>query len=206
MQLDVWLDGKKVNKVTLNEAVFNQEYNEGLIHQVVTAQMAGLRRGTKAQKDRSEVSGGGKKPWKQKGTGRARAGSIRSPLWRSGGMTFAGKPRDFSQKINKKMYRGAFCSMLSELVRAGRLSVTQDWEIKEPKTQLMLQKLVKNECAETNVLLVTTQEDFNLFLASRNLPKMMVTLADFVDPLALISFEKVIFTEAAIKEVEERLA
>lgn len=206
MQLDVVLDGKKVSAIDLNENIFAQEYNEGLVHQVVMAQMAGLRSGSKAQKSRGDVRGGGIKPWKQKGTGRARAGSIRSPLWRSGGVTFAARPRDYSQKVNKKMYRLALCSMLSELLRQGRLSVTMDWELAEPKTRMIKEKLESNQVADTTVLLVTAREDINLFLASRNLPQVAVTLSGSVDPLALISFEKVVFTKEAIQELEGRLA
>lgn len=195
---------KGANALTVSETTFGREFNEALVHQVVVAFAAGARQGTRAQKTRSEVSGGGAKPWRQKGTGRARAGSIRSPLWRTGGVTFAAKPQDHSQKVNKKMYRGAMKSILSELVRQERLIVVDDFSIEAPKTKELVAKLKELEL--NDVLIVTGEVDENLFLAARNLYKVDVRDASGIDPVSLIAFDKVLMTAAAVKQVEEMLA
>lgn len=188
----------------VSEAVFGVEYKPGLIHQVVTAYLAGARAGTKKQKSRSEVSGGGSKPWRQKGTGRARSGTSRSPLWRSGGVTFAARPRDYSQKVNRKMYRGAVRSILSELVRAERLVVVSELKLPAPKTREMVALLRQLDLED--VLVLTAEFDADLFLAARNLPGVDVMTAGEVDPVSMIAFEYVLATEAAIRKLEERLA
>ncbi|MBP9764066.1 MAG: 50S ribosomal protein L4 [Gammaproteobacteria bacterium] len=180
---------------------FGRDFNEALVHQVVTAYLAGARSGTRAQKTRAEVRGGGAKPWRQKGTGRARAGTIRSPLWRGGGRIFAAKPQDHSQKINKKMYRGAMQAILSELVRQDRLLVVDAIEISQPKTRDLLAKLKALGLKE--VLIVTGQWDPNLYLSARNVPKVDVQQAPNVDPVSLIKFDKVIMTVDAIRKFEE---
>ncbi|MCB1836627.1 MAG: 50S ribosomal protein L4 [Alcanivoracaceae bacterium] len=190
--------------VTVSEVAFGKDFNEPLVHQVVTAYLAGARQGSKAQKTRSQVSGGGKKPWRQKGTGRARAGTIRSPLWRGGGKTFAAVPLDHSQKVNRKMYRGALRCILSELVRQERLVVVDDFAISEPKTKSLVAKL--KELALNNVLIVTDAVDENLFLSARNLPKVDVRDSQAVDPVSLIAYEKVLVTVPALKKLEEALA
>lgn len=188
----------------VSEATFGREYNEALVHQVVVAYAAGARQGSRAQKTRSEVAGGGKKPWRQKGTGRARAGTIRSPIWRSGGVTFAAKPQDHSQKVNKKMYRGALKSILSELVRQDRLLVVENFSVDAPKTKQLVAKL--KELDLQDVLIVTKEVDENLFLASRNLHKVDVRDVQGIDPVSLIAFNKVLFTADAVKQLEETLA
>jgi len=188
----------------VSEATFGREYNEALVHQVVVAYASGARQGSRAQKTRSEVSGGGAKPWRQKGTGRARAGTTRSPIWRSGGVTFAAKPQDHSQKVNKKMYRGALKSILSELVRQDRLLVVESFGIDSPKTKQLVAKL--KELDLQDVLIVTKDVDENLFLASRNLHKVDVRDVQGIDPVSLIAFEKVLFTADAVKQLEEALA
>lgn len=190
--------------VTVSEVAFGKEFNEPLVHQVVTAFLAGGRQGSKAQKTRSEVSGGGKKPWRQKGTGRARAGTIRSPLWRSGGVTFAAKPRDFEQKVNRKMYRGAMRCILSELVRQGRLVVVQDFAVSEPKTKALVAKL--KELNAESALIVAADVNENLYLSARNLPKVDVCDVQAADPVSLIAHDKVIVTVDALKKIEELLA
>ncbi|QTM69032.1 50S ribosomal protein L4 [Buchnera aphidicola (Hormaphis cornu)] len=190
-------------KITVSDVVFNSKFNEGLIHQIVTSYLAGSRQGTKAQKSRAEVSGSGKKPWRQKGTGRARVGSIRSPIWRSGGVTFSSKPRDYSQKINKKMYKGALRSILSELIRKKRFIIFEKFSISSPKTQVLLKKL-RNVTLE-DVLIITKVFNNNLFLASRNLYKVDVKPVNAIDPLSLIKFQNVIITVNAIKILEETL-
>jgi large subunit ribosomal protein L4 len=186
------------------DTVFGVDYKPGLIHQVVNAYMAGARAGTRAQKTRAEVSGGGAKPWRQKGTGRARAGSSRSPIWRSGGVTFAAKPQDYSQKVNRKMYRGAVRSILSELVRQERLVVVDDLRLEAPKTKELLALLKRHEL--TDVLILTDGLDDNLYLASRNIPKVDVIAVQDVDPVSMVAFDTVLVTEAAVKHLEERLA
>lgn len=188
----------------VSETTFGREFNEALIHQVVVAYANGARQGTRAQKNRSEVSGGGKKPWRQKGTGRARAGSIRSPIWRSGGVTFAARPQDHSQKVNKKMYRAALQSILSELVRQERLIVVEQFAIDAPKTKDLVAKLKSLEL--TDVLIVTPEVDENLFLAARNLYKVDVRDVAGLDPVSLIAFDKVLITADAVKQIEEMLA
>ncbi len=190
--------------VSVSEVAFGKEFNEALVHQVVTAYLAGARQGTKAQKTRDEVRGGGKKPWKQKGTGRARAGSIRSPIWRGGGKIHAASPRDFEQKVNRKMYRGALQCILSELVRQGRLLVVDDFTVGAPKSKELVSKL--KSLGLSNVLIVTESMDENLFLAARNIPFVDVRDAAGIDPVALIAYDKVIVTVPALKQVEESLA
>jgi len=190
--------------VSVSEATFAREYNESLVHQVVTAFLAGARQGTRAQKNRSDVAGGGKKPWRQKGTGRARAGTIRSPLWRSGGVTFAATPQDHSQKVNKKMYRAAMRSILSELARTDRLMVVESVDLEQPKTKLLVEQL-KGFGVE-NVLIIGNEVDKNLYLAARNLHKVDVRDVDAVDPVSLIAFDKVMMTVDAVKKFEEALA
>jgi len=188
----------------VSDTTFGREFNEALVHQVVVAFGAGARQGTKAHKTRAEVRGGGKKPWRQKGTGRARAGTIRSPIWVGGGRAFAAKPRDFEQKVNKKMYRGAIQSILSELVRQERLIVVEKFGVETPKTKELLAKL--NEYGLTDVLIVTPEVDENLFLASRNLYKVDVRDVQGIDPASLIAFDKVLITAEAVKQLEEALA
>lgn len=192
------------NSVELSDSNFGREFNEALVHQVVTAYMAAARSGTKGQKSRAAVSGGGAKPWRQKGTGRARAGTIRSPLWRGGGKTFAATNRDFSQKVNRKMYRGALQAILSELVRQERLVLVENFSVETPKTKQLNEKL--KGMGLSNVLIVAHEVDDNLYLSSRNLPHVHVVEAKRVDPVSLIGVEKVVMTVAAVKELEEMLA
>ena len=187
----------------VSEATFGQKFNETLVHQVVTAYRAAGRAGTKAQKTRAEVRGGGKKPWSQKGTGQARAGSSRSPIWIGGGKTFAAKPRDFAQKVNRKMYRGAIRSMLSELARTDRILVTDTIALEAPKTRLLANQL-KSWSLE-KVLIVVEATDEKLYLASRNLPHVEVLEVTALNPLSLASYDKVLMTVAAVKRIEERL-
>src|SRR5271170_205456 len=189
--------------IQLSDAAFGRAYNEALIHQVVTAYRAAGRAGTKAQKTRAEVRGGGKKPWAQKGTGQARAGSSRSPIWVGGGRTFAAKPRDFAQKVNKKAYRVAIRSMLSELARQDRIVVTDAIQLEAPKTRLLANQL-KSWSLE-KVLIVVEATDEKLYLASRNLPHVEVLEVTALNPLALASYDKVLMTVAAVKRIEERL-
>ncbi len=188
----------------VSEATFGREFNEALVHQVVVSYAANARQGTRAQKTRAEVKGSGKKPWRQKGTGRARAGSVKSPIWRSGGVSFAAKPQDHSQKVNKKMYRGAIKSILSELVRQDRLMVVEKFGVEAPKT-----KELKNKLSAMNlddVLIVTPEVDENLFLAARNLYKVDVRDVAGIDPVSLIAFNTVLVTADAVKQIEEMLA
>jgi large subunit ribosomal protein L4 len=189
--------------VDVSEATFGRQFNEALVHQVVVAFMAGARQGSKAQKTRSEVNGGGRKPFRQKGTGRARAGTIRSPIWRGGGVTFASKPRDHSQKVNKKMFRGAMQSILSELIRQDRLVVTEDFSVDAPKTKQVQVRL--KELNLENVLIVVEDLDSNLYLAARNLRNVEVIDVQGVNPVNLIGFDKVLFTVGALKKAEEML-
>ena len=197
--------GKASSKsIEVSDANFSREFNEALVHQAVTGYLAGARSGTRAQKTRSEVRGGGKKPWKQKGTGRARSGTIRSPIWRSGGVTFAAKPKDWSQKLNRKMYRAAIRSILSELVRTERLVVVDNFTVDAPKTKDMVERLSK--LGTSNVMIVTQDMSDNLFLSTRNLHHVGVCDANNVDPVSLIRFEKVIMTADAVKKIEETLA
>ena len=191
------------NELQLSEAAFGHEYNEALVHQVVTAYRKAGRAGTKAQLTKAEVRGGGKKPHSQKGTGQARAGSSRSPIWVGGGRAFAAKPRDFAQKVNRKMYRGALRSMLSELVRQDRLIVTQGIDLEAPKTRLLAAQL--KSMALSHVLIVVEAIDEKLFLAARNLPHVEVLPVTALNPLALVSYDKVLMTVGAVKLIEERL-
>jgi len=190
--------------VAVSDAAFGREFNEALVHQIVTAYMAGGRQGTKAQKSRSEVSGGGIKPWRQKGTGRARSGTSNSPIWRSGGVTFAAKPRSFEQKVNKKMYRAAMQSILSELVRQERLVVADSFAVESHKTKEFVAKLKEMEL--NNVLIVADEIDEKLYLAARNVPHVGVTEASAIDPVSLIAFDKVLVTVPALKKLEEAYA
>ena len=195
---------KAAGTVAVSEANFAREYNEALVHQVVTAYLSGARQGTRAQKTRSEVAGGGKKPWRQKGTGRARAGTIRSPIWRSGGVTFAAKPQDHSQKVNRKMYRAAMRSILSELARTDRLMIVEALDVEQPKTKLLVETL--KGYGVDNVLIVADNVDKNLYLASRNLHKVDVRDVEGADPVSLIAYDKVMITVDAVKKFEEALA
>jgi large subunit ribosomal protein L4 len=190
-------------ELQVSDAAFGQKFNEALIHQVITAYRNAGRAGTKAQKSRAEVRGGGKKPWAQKGTGQARAGSSRSPIWVGGGVTFAAKPRDFAQKVNRKMYRGAMGSMLSELARTNRLLVANDIPLEEPKTKLLAGQLKKWELA--SVLIVVEAMDEKLFLAARNLPHVEVIEVSRLNPVSLAAYDKVLATVGAVKMLEERL-
>ncbi len=190
--------------VELSDTAFGREFNEALVHQVVTAYLAGARQGSRAQKSRAEVSGGGKKPWRQKGTGRARAGSIRSPVWRGGGRAFAAKPQDWSQKVNRKMYRGAMQCILAELVRQDRLILVDSIGVTAPKTKELIAKLA--ELNAPKALIVTNEVDENLYLAARNIPYVNVLGTDEVDPVSLIAYDKVIMSVDAAKQFEEALA
>ena len=197
---------KQQNGAALNvsDAVFGADYNEALIHQAVISYQAGARQGTRGQKNRSAVSGGGAKPWRQKGTGRARAGTSRSPIWRGGGKTFPAVTQDFSQKMNRKAYRSAIRSILSELVRQERLIVTNDFTVSEPKTKQLVAKM--SDMKLEDVLVVTHDLDENLELASRNLYHVGVYEAEEINPLILIGYDKVVMTEEAVKQIEEKLA
>lgn len=190
--------------VEVADATFGKEFNEVLVHQVVTAYLAGGRQGTRAQKNRSDVRGGGKKPWRQKGTGRARAGTIRSPLWRSGGVTFAARPQDYTQKVNRKMYRAAMRSILSELVRQERLVAIEEFSVEAPKTKQVAAKL--KELNLEKVLIVTEEVDETLYLAARNLPHVDVVDVAAADPVSLVAFDKVLVTVSALRKFEEKLA
>ena len=189
--------------VELSEVAFGREFNEALVHQVVTAYLAGGRQGSKAQKSRADVSGGGRKPFRQKGTGRARAGSIRSPIWVGGGKTFAARPQDWSQKVNRKMYRGAMQCIMAELVRQDRLILVEEFAVEAPKTKELLAKL--NDLNATRALIVTEAVDENLYLAARNLPHVDVVDATAIDPVSLIAFDKVVMSVAAAKKIEVEL-
>ncbi|MEM8984000.1 MAG: 50S ribosomal protein L4 [Pseudomonadota bacterium] len=202
MSVSVKIAGGSGN-VDLAAEAFGVDYNEALVHQVVTAYLAGARQGTKAQKTRSDVRGGGAKPWRQKGTGRARAGTIRSPIWVGGGRAFAARPRDYTQKVNKKMYRAALRSVLSELLRQDRLVIVDELKLEAPKTKLLASKLTDLEL--DNVLIVNDAFDETLFLAARNLANVGIIGVSDVDPVTLIRFEKVLMTVGALKTLEERL-
>ena len=204
MELAIVNPGGKAGTVTVSDDTFAREFNEDLVHQAVTAFLAGGRQGSRAQKTRSEVSGGGRKPWKQKGTGRARSGTIRSPIWRSGGVTFAAKPQDHGQKINRKMYRAAFRSVLSELARQDRLLVVNEFDLAAPKTKELVQKL--KEYSLENVLIVAEEVSQNLHLSARNLHKVGVCDVAAADLVSLIRFDKVLVTVSALKKFEEVLA
>jgi len=202
--MELQLHGGGSGSVQVSDDTFGQDFREALVHQVVTACLAGVRAGTVKQKTRSEVSGGGAKPWRQKGTGRARAGTSRSPLWRAGGTTFAARPRDYSQKINRKMYRLAMRSILSELVRQDRLVAVESFGVEEPRTRELAGKL--KQLGLDQVLIVTDAPDEKLYLATRNLPHVAVCDASSVDPVSLVGFDKVVVTTGALRQIEERLA
>lgn len=204
MAIKLQLHGADGKDLQVSELAFGKEFNEPLVHQVVTAYMAGGRAGTKAQKTRSEVSGGGIKPWRQKGTGRARAGSIRSPIWVGGGRAFAAKPRDFAQKVNRKMYRGAMRSLLSELIRQGRLLVVESLEVAEPKTRLFVEQM--KQLGVAGGLFVIEAFEEKLWLASRNLHKVELLEASALDPVSLLRHDHVVMTVAALRRIEENLA
>lgn len=197
-------DGQKGGKVTVSDQAFGREFNEDLVHQAVVAYQAGGRQGSKKQKTRAEVRGGGKKPWKQKGSGRARAGSIRSPLWRGGGKIFAAVPRDHSQKLNRKMYRAALSSILSELARQDRLVLVDSIGVDSPKTKSLMAKLKSLDLG--SVLIVADDVDQNLYLSARNIPHVEVRDVNGADPVSLIGFDKVLMTVSALKKFEEVLA
>ena len=201
MNLDLAVSG---GSVELAETAFAREYNEALVHQVVVAFMAAGRQGSRAQKNRSAVSGGGKKPWRQKGTGRARAGTTRSPIWRSGGVTFAAQPQDHSTKVNRKMYRGALRCIISELIRQQRLVAVESFAVEAPKTKALLAQLKDLEIS--NGLIITEEVDENLFLAARNVKAVEVRDVDAIDPVSLISYDKVLITVPALKKLEGVLA
>ncbi|HAB55287.1 MAG TPA: 50S ribosomal protein L4 [Cellvibrionales bacterium] len=204
MQLALAAPGNvSAGTVEVSDTTFGREYNEDLVHQVVVAYLAGARQGTRAQKTRSDVSGGGAKPWRQKGTGRARAGTIRSPIWRSGGVTFAARPQDHSHKVNRKMYRAAMRTILSELARQERLIVVEEFTLAEPKTKLLVAKLAEFDL--TNALIVTEDVNANLYLSSRNLHKVEVLDVSGCDPVSLVASEKVIITVEALKKFDEVL-
>ncbi len=204
MELGVVSVNGQAENVIVSDANFAAVFNKGLIHQVVTAYMAAARAGTSAQKTRSEVRGGGKKPWRQKGTGRARAGSIRSPIWRSGGVTFAAKQRNYEQKVNRKMYRAALKSILSELVRQERLLIIDQIKIEQPKTRELI-KILEQLNIDSSVLIVTEEMNTNLELASRNIHIVGICQSSEVSPLNLLQHEKVLVTANALKKIEERL-
>lgn len=204
VSLQALTEANQTGAVNVADNIFGTEFKPALVHQVVTAYLSSARAGTKAQKTRSQVSGGGAKPWRQKGTGRARCGTSRSPLWRSGGIIFAATPRDYSQKVNRKMYRGALRAILSELLRQGRLLVVDSLSLEVPKTKVLLSKLAS--LGEARVMIVTEQEDRNLVLASRNVHRLQVVSSAQIDPVSLVGADKVVVTVAALKKLEEVLA
>ncbi|MGU9957066.1 MAG: 50S ribosomal protein L4 [Arenicellales bacterium WSBS_2016_MAG_OTU3] len=205
MQLDTHnAQGQKASNVEVSDVIFCADYNEALVHQVVVAYQAAARSGTASQKSRGQVRGGGKKPFRQKGTGRARAGTIRSPIWRGGGRTFAASTRDYSQKVNKKMYRGAMRSILSELIRQERLQVLNSLEISAPKTKELSRLLTQLNA--TDVLLIVETNNENLELSVRNLPHVAMITANEVNPYSLLAHKKVVATEAAMKVIDSSLA
>ncbi|MEH6552188.1 MAG: 50S ribosomal protein L4 [Pseudomonadales bacterium] len=205
MQLNIAspTDGAASGTIEVSDAAFAKDFNEDLVHQVVTAYLAGRRQGTRAQKTRAEVRGGGKKPWRQKGTGRARAGTIRSPIWRSGGVTFAAKPQDHSHKVNRKMYRAAMRSIWSELARSERLVIVEEFAVEGAKTKVLVQKLA--DMGLQRALIVTEDLDEALYLSSRNLHKVDVTDVIGIDPVSLVANDTVVVTVAALKKIEEML-
>lgn len=207
MELEVKiLEGGDSGKITISDDLFTSDYNEELIHQVVVSCQSNIRQGTKAQKNRSDVRGGGAKPWKQKGSGRARAGTNSSPIWRSGGVTFAARPKSWNHKINKKMYALAMRSIMSELVRSDRITVIDNLELPSPKTKLLADQMKKLDIRDA--LIVVSRECFteNLYLASRNLKFVAICDVDILDPVTLIAFDKIVVTEEAMKQIEERLS
>jgi len=189
--------------LTVSDDIFARSFNEPLVHQAVTAYLAGARSGTKSNKSRSDVRGGGAKPWRQKGTGRARAGTSNSPLWRSGGVTFAARPRSYQQKLNKKMVRAAFASMFSELIRQNCLHVVEDFAVSEPSTKQALGQLVKLEI--DSALIITEAADENLYLSVRNLPYVDVTEVGGLDPVSLCKYRHVVVTRDALQAIEKWL-
>lgn len=195
---------KKGKKLTLPDESFARDFNEPLVHQTVVTYLAGARQGSVKQKNRAEVRGGGRKPWRQKGTGRSRAGTIRSPIWRGGGVTFAARPRDHSKKLNRKMYRGAMCCILSELIRQERLLVVSEFTVDSHKTAMLVEKL--DQFDVDSVLIVTEEVERNLYLAARNLYWADVLDVSGLDPVSLINFETVLITLPALKKVEEMLS
>jgi large subunit ribosomal protein L4 len=201
MTMQLTVSGGK--KLKVSDATFGREFSEALVHQVVTAYLAGGRSGTKAQKNRSAVRGGGKKPWRQKGTGRARAGTIRSPIWRGGGATFAAVPRDHAQKVNKKMYRGAMQAILSELVRQDRLVIVASMEMAEPSTTAFIAKL--GDLGFETGLIVTAELDENVYLSARNIPGVYTLDVSGIDPVSLVAADKVIMTVEAVEKIQEWL-
>jgi len=201
--MDLQLHNSK-ETIAVSDAVFSADYKESLVHQLVTAYMAAGRAGTKAQKNRSAVSGGGSKPWRQKGTGRARAGTIRSPLWRSGGVTFAAQPRDYTQKVNRKMYRAGICSILSELARQNRLVIVEDITVDAPKTKQLMGKLADLGVSKT--LIVTETGDEKLYLSARNLPHVEISDVAGLNPVNLVRYEHVVVTVGAVRAIEEWLS
>ena len=204
MKIKIEKSGKKKSgTIDVADSVFAVEFNEPLVHQVLVSYMSGSRSGTKSQKSRSEVRGGGRKPWRQKGTGRARAGTIRSPLWRGGGVTFAAKSRDYSKKVNRKMFRGAMRSIFSELVRQERFLCVDEFDVSDSKTKLVKEKL--NKLGLKEVLIITEGLSENLYLGVRNIPKVDVMDTNEINPYSLIGFEKVLITQAAVEKVEEWL-
>jgi large subunit ribosomal protein L4 len=204
MSMKLQLHGAGGKDLQVSEDAFGREFNEGLIHQVVTAYLASGRAGTKAQKTRSEVRGGGAKPWRQKGTGRARHGTIRSPIWVGGGRAFAASPRSYAQKVNRKMYRAAMRSLVSELIRQDRLTVVESLEVAEPRTKLMVAKL--KELGVDNALVVVEAFEENLFLAARNLTDVELLEVTALDPVSLLRYDRVVMTVAAVRRLEEKLA
>ena len=204
MKIKIEKSGKKQSgTMNVADSVFAVEFNEPLVHQVLVSYMSGSRSGTKSQKSRSEVRGGGRKPWRQKGTGRARAGTIRSPLWRGGGVTFAAKSRDYSKKVNRKKFRGAMRSIFSELVRQERFLCIDEFDVSDSKTKLVKEKL--NKLGLKEVLIITEGLSENLYLGVRNIPKVDVMDTNEINPYSLIGFEKVLITQAAVEKVEEWL-
>lgn len=205
MELSIVKPGNEdAGALSVSAANFDREYNEDLVHQVVTSYLAGARQGTRAQKNRADVRGGGRKPWRQKGTGRARAGSIRSPIWRSGGVTFAARPQDHSVKVNRKMYRAALKTIISELARQGRLLVVETLDVDAPKTKLLVEHLAAY--GVSSALLLADEVSENLYLASRNLQKVDVRDVQSMDPVSLLAHDKVMVTVEAVKKIEEMLA
>ena len=205
MELNIaTLEGGNAGKVQVSEATFGRAFNEDLVHQAVTAYLSGGRQGSRAQKNRSDVRGGGRKPWKQKGSGRARAGSTRSPIWRTGGVTFAARPQDHSQKLNRKMYRAALQSILSELARQDRLVIVESINLDQPKTKLLQQKL--HALQLDSVLIISDEISENRYLSARNLPNVDVRDVSGADPVSLVRFDKVLITVPAMKKFEEVLA
>jgi len=203
MELPVFTQTGAPSSVQVSDELFGYPFNEGLVHQVVTAYMAGGRAGTKAQKTRRQVRGGGIKPWRQKGTGRARAGSIRSPLWRGGGKIFAATPRSYQQKVNRRMYRLAMRSIFSELVRQDRLKIVDQFTVDTPKTKLLVNKLQGLNVKKA--LIITDREDQNLWLAAGNIPHVEVSELNYMDPVSLVAHEHVLVTVEVLKKIEERL-